>query len=167
MNFRPGDIVRTIDTRRLGKVVGVMPSGRIDVYMMGVGSFIPYSKPELWELAERPPAEKAPDTVLNGGQVIMDTDLIHVIRRQAERIGNQANALGQIKWMGQNYVVRNHKATEVDLRRVLMDIVQTVVNASTSGDLTFTLRGSYEDTHGNPFPPAFTASGDNETQKED
>ena len=167
MAFRPGDIVRTRDTRRLGKVVTAMPSGRIDVYMLGVGSFIPYSKPELWELAERPEVTKAPDSVIAGGQVVMDTDLIHVIRRQGERIGAITNALAQIKWMGQNYVVRNHKATEVELRRVLMDIVQTVVNATTSGNLVFSLRGSYEDVNNNPFPPAFTATGDDETQKED
>lgn len=166
MNFRPGDIVRTIDTHRLGKVVTAMPSGRIDVYMMGVGSFIPYSKPELWELAERPAEKPAEDSVISGGQVVMDTDLIHVIRRQGERIGRLTGALAQIKWMGQNYVVKNHRATEVELRRVLMDIVQTVVCASTSGDLTFSLRASYEDAESNPFPPAFTATGDAETPKE-
>lgn len=166
MNFRPGDIVRTRDTQRLGKVVTVMPSGRIDVYMMGVGSFIPYSRPELWELAERPVRDETPDPVIKGGMMVMDTDLIHVIRRQGERIGATSNALAQIKWLAQNYVVKNHKASEVELRRVLMDIVQTVVNASASGNLVFSLRGSYEDTQSNPFPPSHTASADDETRED-
>lgn len=165
MTFRPGDIIRTKDTQRLGKVVTVMPSGRIDVYMLGVGAFIPYSRPELWELAERPTEEHTGDPVIKGGAMVMDTDLIHVIRRQGEKIGIQANALAQIKWMAQNYVVRNHRATEVELRRVLTDIGQTVVNASTSGKLVFSLRGEYEDAQSNPLPPSFTATESDESQE--
>lgn len=153
MAFKPGDIVKSVTSGRLGKVTSVMPSGRIDVYMLGVGSFVPYSKPELWTLSEQADPSADETTRLHTGQIIMDRDLIVVIQRQAEMIGFMRAALAQIQWMARNYIIHNIKATEHELRRVLRDIDQTTIHVATGGSLSFTLKGSYEDAQHNPFPP--------------
>ena len=165
MSFRVGDLVKSKDTGRIGKVTGIMPSGRLDIYMVGAGSFIPYSKPELWYLSERPETPSPEDPILNGGQVIMDTDLIRVIQRQAETIGFQRAALAQIQWMSRNYIVLNIRATDHELRRVLRDIDQTTITVTTGGELSFTLKGAYEDARHNPFPPASPDTDSNTTQE--
>lgn len=165
MAFKPGDIIRSVTTRRLGKVVSVMPSGRVDVYMLGVGSFVPYSKPEQWELAERADPQADETTRLHTGQIIMDRDLIVVIQRQAEMIGGYLAAIAQIQWMARNYIIRNIKTTEHELRRVLRDIDQTTITVKTGGSLSFNLIGSYEDSQNNPFPPTSTDAGSGITQE--
>lgn len=156
MAFKPGDIIKSVTSGRLGKVVSVMPSGRIDVYMLGVGSFVPYSKPELWQLSEKSDPNAETTTQLHTGQIIMDRDLIVVIQRQAEMLGFQRAALAQIQWMARNYIIRNIKAEPHELRRVLRDIDQTTIHVTTGGSLSFTLKASYEDAKHNPFPPTST-----------
>lgn len=165
MAFKPGDIIRNTTSRRLGKVTSVMPSGRVDVYMLGVGSFIPYSKPEQWELAEASDPNAEETSRLTTGQIIMDRDLIVVIQRQAEMIGRYLAAIAQIQWMSRNYIVGNIRATEHELRRVLRDIDQTTIHVKSGGDLSFTLKGSYEDAQHNPFPPTSIDAGSSITQE--
>lgn len=157
MAFGPGDIIRSRGTSRMGKIVMIAPSGRLSVYMLGAGSFIPYSDAELWELVEKAdPSGVAPST-LNNGQVVMDRDLMVVIEKQAEMIGRLTNCIAQIQWMSRNYIIRNIKATPQELRAVLRDIDQTVIVTTTGGPLSFVLKATYEDAKHNPFPPGSIA----------
>lgn len=79
--------------------------------------------------------------------------LAELVTNKAYNVGVMAGTLDRIEWQALNYITRNHKATEAQLRNVLMDIVESIRSARGTIRADQRLHAEYEDATGNVLPP--------------